>query len=588
MRRPRSKELIVKDLEKLVATKGYMNVLCEIGSKDIFVNSLDIQAPSENTLTIQEMIYIVGLALKNNTMDWSDIDDETIQKSMHFTYILLDELHWSHSRPFSKMMAEEMKAPKNNPLDFIKQTFCDGDGSIEASFYADTNAYDMQYIEFAPKLYVNDMEKIKSFGLDFEKASIIFQALKLLMEVLHTARIKPDNFPLLKDEMPSDKLSAKDDFVFPFSTICEYAVGMGLKKNISISKDDVKNFLKIFSIEPGYQKQESFKYPGDLNPLYIKPIIYLTGDKEDMYYIPVAFFIAKSIYESPAYWMKKDPNYFDTLAKNRGKAIEDICCEYISKVFGRRKTYVGVTIFNGKKRYTDIDAMAIHNGTAIIIQSKGKKLTEASFRGDGGIIQNDFNKSINNAYKQGIKSRDALLSKSNFTFKDRNGNIIDFASQNVKEAYIICVTADVYPNIIMQTQILLDKKESDPWCIPLNLFDLEILTRYIKNADLFVRYIDQRIKTFAKIYTFNETCALGYFLSNKNDLTIPPNTGILHIEKDFAKEIDEDYIQAYHSFTSPKNKKSNSNRQKRKKSKLKKKKIAKKNKRKSQRNNRKK
>lgn len=543
----RPKEAIVQDIERLIATKGYMNVLCEIGSKDIFVDPFNIQPPSDNTLTIQEILYLVGLALKNNTMDWSEIDEETVQKSMKFTYLLLKELHWSYNRSYAEILSKEIKVRNDRSLDFAKQMFCDGDGSIEASFYADTNAYDMQYLELAPKLYVNDIEKINSFGLDFRKASIIFQALKLLMEVLHTARIKPENLPLSKDEMPTVKLSAKDDFVFPFSSICSYAIRLGIKNDVPISKDDVKNFLELFSTELGSTEQSSFQYPGDLNILYIKPIVHFVGDIEDMYYIPVAFFIAKSIYESPAYWMKKDPNYLDILAKNRGKAIEDICYEFLLKTFKQQEVFVGVTIFKGKNKHTDIDALVIHNGSAIIVQSKGKKLTEASFRGNGEVLQNDFDKSINNAYKQGIKTREALLSKKGFTFKDRNNNPLVF--KNVEEAFIVCVTADVYPNIIMQTQTLLDKKKSNPWCVPLNIFDLEILGRYLKNPDTYIHYIKQRIETFDKMFTFNETCILGYYLSNNNDLTIPLGTDIIHIDQDFAKKIDENYVQDTHSLT---------------------------------------
>ena len=559
----RPKEAIVQDIERLVATKGYMNVLCEIGSKDMFVDPFDIQSPSDDTLTIQEMLYLVGLALKNNTMDWSEIDEETIQKSMKFTYLLLKELHWSHNRSFSKALSEEINIASDRPLDFAKQMFCDGDGSIEASFYADTNAYDMQYIELAPKLYANDLEKINSFGLDFKKASIIFQALKLLMEVLHTARLKPENLPLSEDEMPTEELSAKDDFVFPFSSICSYAIGLGIKNNTPISKEDVKNFLKLFSTEPGSTEQSSFQYPGDLNILYIKPIVHFTGDVEDMYYIPVAFFIAKSIYESPAYWMKKDPEYLDILAKNRGKAIEDTCYEFLLKTFKQQEVFVGVTIFKGKNKYTDIDALVIHNGSAIIVQSKGKKLTEASFRGDGEVLQNDFDKSINSAYKQGLKSREALLSKEGFSFKDRNDNPLIF--NNVKEAFVICVTADVYPNIIMQTQTLLDKKKDDPYCVPLNIFDLETLGRYLKTPDIYIHYVQQRVKTFDKIFTFNETCVLGYYLSNNNNLTIPLGMDIMHIDQDFAKKIDENYVQDTHSFTIAKKKRKTKRRKKSKK-----------------------
>ena len=82
---------------------------------------------------------------------------------------------------------------------------------------------------------------------------------------------------------------------------------------------------------------------------------------------------------------------------------------------------------------------------------------------------------------------------------------------SIDECYIVTIVLDSYPAITHQTHILMDEKY-DEFPVAVNIFDLEILGRYLNKAHLFIDYISRRIK-FSKYYKAqNELCFLGFHL----------------------------------------------------------------------------
>ena len=88
----------------------------------------------------------------------------------------------------------------------------------------------------------------------------------------------------------------------------------------NVSRDAVGSFIDAFSLAPGKANQE-FRAVGDYNAAHSHPVIRLQGNK---FFLPIFFNLAKSIYESPYYWMLKDGNYKETGLSNRGDATEEI------------------------------------------------------------------------------------------------------------------------------------------------------------------------------------------------------------------------------------------------------------------------
>ena len=121
------------------------------------------------------------------------------------------------------------------------------------------------------------------------------------------------------------------------------------------------------------------------------PSFALEGDR---FFLPIFFNLAKSIYESPYYWMLRDSKYKETGLSNRGDATEEIAFDLLTRVFGEENVRRGVKIRNRNQDVTDIDVLAVAGNKAVIVQAKSKKLTMASRGGDGESLKGDFQEAV--------------------------------------------------------------------------------------------------------------------------------------------------------------------------------------------------
>ncbi|ALU74110.1 hypothetical protein AUW17_01960 [Tenacibaculum dicentrarchi] len=245
--------------------------------------------------------------------------------------------------------------------------------------------------------------------------------------------------------------------------------------------------------------------------------------------------------------MLKDLKYTKIAFKNRGNVAEEITSNMLESVFEKSNIYQNVLINKTKREtVTDIDVLVIHKERALIFQIKSKKLTSLSKQGNLESIKNDFKKAVQDAFEQGIKSEKCLLGYKNFKFKD--DELVQKISK-VKEYNIITIVLDDYPGISHQVHILLGNK-SDKLPVSINIFDLEILLKYLRKPDDFIDYISKRV-SFSKYYKANnELCYLGFHLKkglNKYDadyIGLDESWGQL-IDKTYYKEVYRDKIQNF-------------------------------------------
>lgn len=236
--------------------------------------------------------------------------------------------------------------------------------------------------------------------------------------------------------------------------------------------------------------------------------------------------------------MINDTEYDDQAGENRGKVGEEIAYEFLSKVFGKNKTFKSLKITTRKgKDDTDIDVLCILGSKVLCVQVKSKKITELSRTGNDEQLQKDFQGAVQDAYEQGLVSRQKILGK-NAKFIDENGDEIQL-SEEIDEVYIMGITTENYPSLTHQAHIMLDKEDADPFPIVLTIFDLELLIHYLNDPYDFLYYIRQRISLMDYFKADEEMAYLGYHLSRK--LWKLPNCERVMINTDFAQLIDRNY-----------------------------------------------
>lgn len=509
------KDVLTK-IQRLVDKPGYIYVLSLINRHDFFYSP--DEAADVNwyeRLHQNELSFLFGLLVKK-PINFKHPSETEVNEYVNQSYKLLKDLHDSYTKQgFAKMIKEAKGGKKRSFGEF----FGSGNLMVEPIFYGESGAYDFQFWEFSPDRYAHDREWLKNKRIDISEFVEISKYIKKKIEEKAT-KLRPGS------KLPKDIMDTA------FETFCIRKADLLKNFNEKI----LNRFIELFTIVPG-GLNKSMRSPGDYNEIEVKPLINVG---KDTYYVSESFNLAKSIYESPFYWMVKDLKYEPILSENRGKTTVELAKNLLIPVFGNENVYRDVVIETRKGKYiTDIDLLAIAGNKGVVLQAKSKKLTLLSRQGKTSKLKEDFNEAVQEAYNQALKSKDFLLS-SNKNYRLKENNKIIKLKEKLDDVYLICLTGDHYPAVLFQTRSYLKKKKSDPYSLPISIFDLELLAHYLKDPFDFLYYLRQRINTAEIIQCSGEISYLAYHLKHK---LIHTSKGInyMMLDDSFAQYIDANF-----------------------------------------------
>jgi hypothetical protein len=564
---------IIKDVRELVGAKGYIYALCMILFEDfsVFVEELH-KVNIEKRLSNNEAYLLLGYLIQNSVDFRIPENPGELFRMKNDTYNLMEELHKSFMQPFFDELKKIVTSdPISDRFAKEKKDFYQGDMLKEPIFYSGTGAYDFQYLNFLEKKYKYDIEWLnKNKKLDLKETICIIGQIKNILyeksKKVHLYGLK-ENLPKLvkdikkkipkknrspiNDMIPSIELYQYKNLFYDFedddgsNTISEKnweSFYRNLIELFTFNKSDFQSlninpdaFINNFSISPYKGLNSQFETIGNYNLINSHPIINIGNDK---YFVPNTFLLTEAIYESPFYWMITDKDYMDQAGKNRGQVGEEITFNFLTSVFGEKRTFRSIKIVSKKGHDdTDIDVLCILGSKALCVQVKSKKLTELSRLGDDNALKDDFQKAVQNAYEQGLVSRSKILKQSS-KFIDKNNNEIKI-SEKIDDVYIMVITTENYPSLSHQTNIMLSKVGNDPFPIALTIFDLEILTHYLTDPYDFLYYIRQRIQLMDYFIADEEIVYLGYHLERK--LWKEPSIDFCTIDASMGQLIDRNF-----------------------------------------------
>ncbi|MCK5039582.1 MAG: SEC-C domain-containing protein [Candidatus Aenigmarchaeota archaeon] len=580
----RKREVIIKDIKNLINTKGYIYALCMILFEDFYINPEKLQEINYGKrLGTKEASLLLGFLIQKE-IDFStpDTPQDLIQLKQK-TYELMEELHYSFMIPFLEKLEKSFQKEhkKENLRMEQKEFFGKGDMLTEPIFYSGTGVYDFQYLDFLERKYKYDkkwLSEKKNFNIEQVK-NIVTHIKNILEEKSKKVRLYdlkerlPQTIEENKKKNPNEDWEKHTKEVLPMMELYQYVklffeykkdknklnlddIGeeewksfykelielFVIRKSDFDSNIDIESFFNNFSISFEENLNSQFQTIGNFNLINACPIIKFD---EERYFVPISFLLFEAVYESPFYWMIKDKEYEDLTGKNRGKVGEEITYSFLSKVFKSEKVFKSVKIQSPKtkkstkkkKDDTDIDVLCILGSKALCVQVKSKKLTELSRMGNDEQLQKDFQEAVQDAYEQGIVSRQKILER-NAKFIDESGNEIKL-SEEIDEVYIMGITTENYPSLTHQAHVLLDKKDDNPFPIVLTIFDLELLTYYLNDPYDFLYYIRQRSSLMDYFKADGEMSFLGYHLEKK--LWKLPKVDYCSIEASFAQSIDRNF-----------------------------------------------
>lgn len=519
---------ILAELEAITRSHGFIYILSRVTRSDMFYAASEAADVDWRSRLLQNELdlltgYMIKDSLNLDTRPSQDEADETITKIK----TLLENLHAVQSKKFIQDLPtsiEELQAMKEEDGESLtRKIFGMGKNMVEPIFYGDSGAYDFQYLNLAPLLYSQDTEWLAGNGHDLDLYALYTFALK------HLIMLKASNPS--NDSYDADKIL--EVFSFNAKELSEFA-----KKAIKddrITLESAQKFIDTFKSVPG-SVNKAFVIPSDRNSLNAFPIIELPNGR---YYLNSTFNLSESIYNLPWIWMLLDKEYRTTAEKNRGLNVETLAHGLLKRSFGDN-VYHSVKVKKGSTILTDIDGLAVIGNKAIIFQEKSKWLTDLSKSGDETSLHSDFQKAIQDAYDQGIMSRQAILNQEGRVFELADGTIIS-PGETIDEAYIICVTASVYPAQMVQSMQYLKKQDDDPVPIAISLLDLDIITYYLQDPYDFLYYIQQRILLHDKIHAESEIALLGYHLKYRLYIN-PDEADKMYLDSSYGQLIDADIM----------------------------------------------
>ncbi len=545
-----TREQIIEIIYTLANSESYIYMLCMMIVNDMYCDlySFSEQNPYKKLLS-NEFSQLLSYVLEK-PIDLSYPNDFVVfMNYKKETYDLFEQLHETYI---------EASMPYNSGTVCKPEEF-NFHLSLEAMQYAGEGAYEFQYKDFLERKYINDKEYLwEKCGFDIPQIKQNHDILRKIqlnkIKGVRTIDYEKLN-QYIETEMKDNSDEEKEAFKF-----CQYLGQFydiipdsgdneilktdfcrGILDLLSITVEDImenpelEGFLEKFT----YCKETNDISGIDLSSRLLifkeKPIIKLeTGS----YFIPLLNELYKSVYESPFYWMQRDKGYCNIAAKNRGTFGEEIVQEFIENVFGIQNVYRSVTLKDGRNDLTEIDVLCTLEEYAIIIQVKSKKLTYLARQGSYDDFKRDIRLAFQEAYEQGVKCRNALLSSNIKLYDEKNIEIK--LPQKIKEAYILCVTTENLASISAITSSNIEKKGDDPYPVFVSIFELELLVHYLNRSELFMYFMRQRTELGKRISSLNEISVLAWFL--KRNLVVSKEFSFIDIGQDCALDIDQDYI----------------------------------------------
>lgn len=518
----REEKAIFNDLANLCSSSGYAHVIAYLCFRDYTIGYSEQLAPSSmahqfswEKLVRNEVSTLIGLMFKTE-IDLALPKPEILDSMIQRTELLLKEMHQSLITPLTVVLN-----PSDNEQDDLNP-FTQGSFLRETVFYSGESAYNFQYRGFSLKKYAKDNDWFQANkGFTIEDANTVLSCIeniqneKILNQLKSLEGVDPHNWTML----PA--------FIFTAKEIAKHS---GIRKSI------VDKILEAF-IPPNGMRNQEFNALNDFNITNAYPLIYLNNDE---YLLFLNYSLTEALYETPYYWLSNDKNYIIKAMKHRGEFTEEFSAEKLKLVFGKHRVFSNIKLIDrkmpkrGKKQ--EIDVLVVFGDRAIIVQAKSKRLSLDAKKGNDNSIKDDFKKSTQSAYDQGLLCA-KLLTDENYKLIDAEANEITISKQ-FKEIYIFCVISDHYPALSFQARQFLKYEKTSNIMLPfvMDIFLLDVMTEMLQSPLYFLSYINRRTQYLEKILATKELIILSYHL--KKNLWINKKFDLINLDDDICMDLD--------------------------------------------------
>lgn len=279
-----------------------------------------------------------------------------------------------------------------------------------------------------------------------------------------------------------------------------------------------KALIDIFSL---YREERDFAFYNGENPFAAHPLCWI--DDGNTLFIVHPQFVLNAIYNYITEVLENPKNAFaDKYKRIKAEIVEQEFLKNLKDIFGETAKYhTSVCEERGTKEH---DILIEFDNYIIVVEVKASKVREPFFNPEKAFkrVRDHFNSDsgIGGAYQQAI-----ILKK----FIENNNDVVlyenktsKFIIEDVSEKIVlpIVLTLNQFGSLAINTSLLLEKEEQQPYPWVCNLHDLEniigILQYLKKMPQDFVDYINWRMVYHCNIISSDELDIIeGYFLDGK-------------------------------------------------------------------------
>ena len=517
MVKPRTEEQIFSDIVDLCTLPGYPHVIAYLNFRDNVIRSgktitgEDLtKMHSDDRLNRNEINALIGCMVKAD-INWTIPGPYQFKEMVNTSDKLLREYRDRLINDVKGQFSAENVEKGVDPMST-------GEVLREAILYAPESSYVFQFRDMAAERYSNDAEWIReNRGYDPNDARAICKAIsKSQIEVLNsTSDALRTKSPEELSMLPGFRLNIKE-----------------ITSKSGVTEAQVEAFLTVFTWDAAH-RNEDYKQIDDFNPVSTKPVI--LGPEGERYLIQY-YPLVEATYESPFFWMQDDEDYRPTAAKHRGMFTENFLETRLRMIFGDQAVFPNVNVYKGKNRLLgEIDCLILFGEYALLFQAKSQRLTLPARKGKIAILEKNFQRAVQKAYDQAVTCAQAM-NEAGVRFECPDGTLLDLTQ--VEHVYPICVIADHYPALAVQTRAFLKSKMDSMLKLPIvcDLFLIDVLTEMLPSPLHLLSYVTLRAQFGERILVTGELTTLGYHL--QGNLWIDDEFSLALLNEGLARDLD--------------------------------------------------
>jgi len=485
---------------------------------DIF-NKTDLMSPQK------QYAYLAGLLMSTEDLSDGVVDDNPDK------YNKLEQDVQAITLEYTKTFFDFGDAPKSPDLDIVKKNIV----SMEAfSSYFDTGIlrYDEQTESLIQTLYAPfdaELERMTLLRIEdyLSFYQLVCSSFSNTLDSTKDVTRKMQEFLFSLDPNPAD-VEAEYQKLLSFGQgqarqdIQTVLDGLNTIQAIKIIETfgEVKGnkLIEIFSLG---RKPRDFLYYNSVNPFSQKPLCWL--DEGQTLFIVHPQFVLSAIFDFITNIIENPKNTFaEKYKKSKADITENLFLSQLKKVFGdTAKYHTSVCEERGTKEH---DILVEYENFIIVAEVKASKVREPFFNPEKAFIRvkDHFNSDtgIGGAYRQAIILKKFIEQNDTVTLYEDKTKAFTIGETSIKRILPFVLTLSQFGSIAVNTSLLLDKEETQPFPWVCNLHDfeniIEINAYLKKDAHDFIDYVIWRMEHHQAILSSDELDVIeGFYFDKK-------------------------------------------------------------------------